>query len=89
MIPMNNAPNDTEETTEQAYLKMLRAASTWRKATMVDSLTRTCQELAAAGIRMRHPGASAEDIRMRVAALWLSCDLMIRVFQWDPDLRGY
>jgi len=80
---------DTDEATEQVYLQMLREAPPWRKAIMVDALTRACQELAAAGIRRRHPDASAEDTRMRVAALWLGRELMMRVFGWDPEIRGY
>jgi hypothetical protein len=89
MIPTNQAPNDTDEAAELALLTMLREVPSWRKAAMVDSLTRACQELAAAGIRMRHPDATREEIRMRVAALWLDRDIMIRVFGWDPAQKGY
>ena len=53
MILTNQAPNDTDKAIEAALLKMLREAPSWRKAAMVDSLTRACQDLAAAGIRMR------------------------------------
>ena len=89
MISMIGIPNDTDKATEQAYLQMLREAPPWRKAAMVNGLTQACQELAVAGIRMRHPDASGEDIRMRVAALWLSREMMMRVFGWDPESKGY
>jgi hypothetical protein len=56
---------------------------------MVNSLTKTCQELAVAGIRLRHPNASEREIRMRLAALWIDQELMIRVFGWDPKSEGY
>ena len=84
-----NVPNDTDKDTERIYLKMLREAPAWRKAAMVDSLTRACGELAVAGIRMRHPDISEKEIRMRVAALWLDRDLMMRLFHWDPVREGY
>jgi hypothetical protein len=61
MIPMDRVPNDTDKETEQVYLKLLREAPLWRKAAMVDSLTRACQDLAAAGIRMRHPNTRKCD----------------------------
>ena len=89
MIPMDGIPNDTDKQTEQAYLKLLRDAPLWRKAAMVDALTRACQELAAAGIRLRYPNASEEEVRMRLAALWLERELMIRIFNWDPAREGY
>jgi hypothetical protein len=89
IIPANKVPNDTDKGAEQAYVKMLREAPPWRKAAMVDSLTRTCQELAAAGIRMRHPEATEKEIRLRLAALWLDRELMIRMFNWDPAREGY
>jgi len=83
------APNDTSKEAEQVYLRPLREAPPWRKAAMVDSLTRSCQELAAAGIRMRHPNASEREMRMRLAALWFNRDVIMSAFHWDPDLEGY
>jgi len=56
---------------------------------MVESLTRSCQELAAAGIRMRYPNASEKEVQMRLAALWLDRDVMMQVFHWDPAREGY
>ncbi len=85
----NRVPQDTSKESETTYLRLLREAPPWRKAAMVESLTRACQELAAAGIRRRYPTASGEEVRMRVAALWLDRDLMIRVFNWDPAREGY
>ena len=83
------ALSDTSAEAEQAYLRLLREAPLWRKAVMVDSLTRACQELAVAGIRVRHPNASEKEIKMRVAALGLDRKTMIRIFNWDPELKGY
>jgi len=89
MIPVEKVPSDTDKETEQTYLRLLREIPLWRKAAMVDSLTRACQELAIAGIRMRHPNASEKEVLMRLAALWLDRELMIRVFNWDPAHEGY
>jgi hypothetical protein len=89
MISADKVPSDTSKEAERIYLKMLREVPLWRKAAMVDSLTRACQELAVAGIRMRHPNAPEKEILMRLAALWLDREMMIRVFNWDPELEGY
>lgn len=89
MIQFKDVPNDTNPDAERTYLNLLQAAPPWRKAAMVDSLTRSCQELAMAGIRMRYPKASEREVWMRLAALWLDRDTMLRVFQWDPDREGY
>jgi hypothetical protein len=89
MVISGQAPNDTSKESEQAYLKLLREAPPWRKAAMVNSLTRACQELAVAGIRLRHPNAPEREIRMRLAALWIDREVMIRVFGWDPQSEGY
>jgi hypothetical protein len=89
MILTDKMLNDTDEATEQVYLELLRDAPPWRKAAMIDSLIRTCRELAIAGIRMRHPDATERGILMRLAALWLDRELMIRVFHWDPEREGY
>ncbi len=89
MVTNENAQNDTDRATEHVYLSLLRDAPVWRKAAMIDSLTRTCQELAIAGIRIRHPHATEREILMRFAALWLDRELMTRMFDWDPVREGY
>jgi hypothetical protein len=89
MVTSEQVPSDTSKESEQAYLKLLRESPPWRKAAMVNSLTIACQELAVAGIRLRHPNASEREIRMRLAALWIDREVMVRVFGWDPQFKGY
>ena len=88
-IALDKVPKDTDREAEQVYIRLLREAPLWRKAAMVDSLTRACQQLAVAGIRIRYPNTSEEEIRMRLAALWLDRELIMRVFHWDPAHEGY
>ena len=52
-------------------------------------LSRACLELARAGIRSRWPTASEDEIRLRLAALTLDRETMIRLFDWDPKQKGY
>ena len=60
-------PDDANKEAEQVYLKLLRDAPLWRKAAMIDSLTRACQQMAVAGIRLRYPNASEKEVMMRLA----------------------
>ena len=86
---IDKVPSDTAAAAEREYLRMLREAPSWRKAAMVDALTKSCRELARSGVRMRYPGAGEREIRMRVASLWLDRETMIRAFDWDPAREGF
>jgi hypothetical protein len=55
----------------------------------VVSLNRALDQLARAGIRARHgEGLSEAEVRLRLAALRLDRQTMIRAFGWDPDAHG-
>ena len=47
-------------------------------------LTTALRELSLQGLRLRHPHASDEELRLREAAQRLGRDLMIRAYGWDP-----
>jgi len=42
--------------------------------------------LAEAGIRLRHPAAGEREVFLRRVARVLDREIMIRVYDWDPDL---
>jgi len=63
--------------------------SAWEKGRLVDALSRDCERLALAGIRERHPEASARESLLRLGALRIERELMIRAFGWDPAERGF
>jgi hypothetical protein len=42
-----------------------------------------------AGVRLRHPDASDDEVRLRVLALRLGRDLMLEVYGWDPSIEGW
>jgi len=60
-----------------------------QKLAVVSQLILGADELATAGIRMRHPGASGRELELRLGALRLDRDTMVRVFGWDPETEGY
>lgn len=41
------------------------------------------------GIRLRHPQADEREQNLRLAALKIDPELMLRAFGWDPREKGY
>lgn len=80
---------DTDESSERYLFDRLRALPTWRKAEMISASTRAARELAMSGLRLRHPAASDEELRKRLAALTLGREASIEIFGWDPDREGW
>lgn len=80
---------DTAAAIELRQIAAWRAMSARQKLAVVSQLSLAVQELAAAGIRMRHPGASGRELELRLGALRLDRDTMMRVFGWDPESEGY
>jgi hypothetical protein len=75
---------DTSPEVQRLLVERWRAMPTWRKAELVNALSRDCERLALAGIRERHPDATPEEARLRLGALRLGRELMIQAFGWDP-----
>lgn len=80
---------DTPPEIEHVLIEAWRAMPSWRKVQLIRDMARACNEISTAGIRLRHPEASAEEIRLRLAALRLDRETMLRVFNWDPLKEGY
>ncbi|MEK7470368.1 MAG: hypothetical protein AAB074_23605 [Planctomycetota bacterium] len=47
------------------------------------------RRLAETSVRQRHPRATEREVQFRVASRRLGRDLMMRAFDWDPDVHGY
>lgn len=80
---------DTSNGAERILIEAWKAMPAWRKFEMVREMNAAAESIAAAGIRKRHPGVQARELRLRLAALKLDRETMMRVFDWDPDREGY
>ncbi len=69
----------------EAYRKM----TPHQKLTRVVQMTRAVQQMALTRLRATYPGASDRELSLRLGALWLDRATMIRVFDWDPEEKGY
>jgi hypothetical protein len=72
--------DDTSAAAERIQVGRWRQMSSVEKVRAVSELSRAAQELALAGIRLRHPGASERECQLRLAALKLGHDLACRVY---------
>lgn len=82
-------PMDTADTTMDLVVERWRAMTPRDKLDEVAALNESVEQLAAAGVRQRHPTADEEAVRLRVIALRLGRDLMVDVYGWDPVIKGW
>lgn len=80
---------DTSREAEERQISHWRALPDPDKARVLSEMTRAAQQLARAGIEARHPGASQEEVGLRLLALRLDRAAMIQYFAWDPEREGY
>lgn len=60
-----------------------------QKLQRVASLNRAVTTLQRARIRAQYGDIPEEEMRMRLGALRLGRETMIRLFGWDPDQKGW
>lgn len=58
------------------------------KLQRVAELTDAARQMAACRLQRDYGPMTDRELRLRLAALWLSRDTMVRVFGWDPDEHG-
>lgn len=80
---------DTHPDSQKRLIEGYRKMSPEQKLRRVNELTIAVQQLALARIRKQYSDCSEREQRLRLAALWLDRETMIKVFQWDPREKGY
>lgn len=71
---------DTRPEAERVQIELLRQAPPWRKLHMVGQMNQTVRTLALSGLRQRHPQATLEELRRRLADLLLGPELAARLY---------
>ncbi len=82
---MKTQSADTSPEAEAVQVALLRKASPARRLRMVLSLNRTVRSLALHGVRKRHPGLSAAEIRLLLAERLLGDSLAHQVYAGDTS----
>ncbi len=79
-VPPGSLNLDTSPEVERLQIERWRQMSPAQKAAMVSGLTRAVHDLALAGVRLRHPQASAREQFLRLALITLGADLARRAY---------
>jgi hypothetical protein len=83
-------PDDTHPAIERILIEGYRRMSPMEKLERVAALNRALDELALARIEATYGlDMSTREKQLRLAALRLDRETMIRVFDWDPEEKGY
>ena len=77
---MSTLFSDTRPEAEQVQINLLRQAPPWRKLEMLGQLNQAARTLALSGLLRRHPLASPQELRRRLADLLLGPALAYRVY---------
>lgn len=81
--------SDTPPYIQEILIAGYRCMSPQKKLKRVSELTKAVQQLALARINQQYGSISEREQRLRLASLWLDRETMIRVFNWDPVVKGY
>jgi hypothetical protein len=82
---MKTLAEDTSPEAERVLIELYRNASVGRKLAMVEDANRTAKALAMTGLRERHPNDSPEQLRRRLADLWLGPELAAKAYGPGPE----
>ncbi len=87
---MRTQSTDTPPEVEEILLEGYRRMPPIEKLRQVFDLNRTAQRMALLRIEARYgPNLTERELRLRLAALWLDRETMIKAFGWDPEIEGY
>jgi hypothetical protein len=87
---MTTISSDMPIGVEQVLIEGYRKMSPGDKLQRVSALNRALDQLARARLRAQYGAELPErELRLRLAALRLDREVMVNVFGWDPQVRGY
>lgn len=86
---MKKQIQDTHPKIEKMIIEGYRKMTPRQKLQKVSELNKSIQQIALARIRKQYGNISEKEQRLRLASLWLNREIMIKVFDWDPQEKGY
>ena len=76
--------SDTTPEAEAVLIELLRQAPPWRKIQMVEEMNALVRRMALSGLQERHPHASEEELRRRLADILLGPELAEKAYGLLP-----
>lgn len=71
----------------RVWIHLFRKMKPEKRVELALSHSKMLFGLVETNVRMRYPQADEREVFLRVAARHLSRDLMIRAYDWDPELH--
>jgi hypothetical protein len=79
---------DTSPEAELFLFNLWRETPAWRKLQMMEGLNKTGRQIALMGLRIRHPNASPEELRRRLADVLLGSELAAQAYGPLPRVQA-
>ncbi len=86
---MDPVRSDTSAESERVLVSLYRKMSPADRLECVARLNRELELLAKSRIRAQYGDISDRELKLRLGALRIDRDLMIRACGWDPAVQGY
>jgi hypothetical protein len=80
--------SDTDPRAEAVMIEILRRMTPRQRLRQSFELRHRAMSLARGRIVRDFPDATAREIQLRLASLWLDPETMHAVWGWDPDAQG-
>jgi hypothetical protein len=77
---MKTLSADTSPEAERVQIELIRQTPGHQKLVMLAQMNQTLYTLAFNGLRHQYPNASREELRRRMADIWLGDELAARVY---------
>ncbi len=81
--------DDTSPEAERVLIDRYRRLDLHARLRLAFDQQEVSDAFALCGIRMRHPQADEREQKLRLAALKIERELMLRAYGWDPLEKGY
>ena len=81
--------SDTTPEAERVLIELARAMPDARKIDQVFEMIEMVRRFGMIGLRSRHPRASEDELKKRMAAIVFDRETVIEVYGWDPKIEGY
>ncbi len=72
--------SDTHPKIEEMQIQIIRRMPSWKKFSIVNDLNDAVRSMAVIGIKQRHPDATPEQMRRKLAELILGAELAEKVY---------
>jgi hypothetical protein len=81
--------SDTSPDAERVLIEGYRRMTPAQRLDRVFSMNRALEQLQRARIAAEYGDIPEREMRLRLAALRLGRETMVKVFGWDPDVMGW